>query len=224
VAPDSSTSVDERIDGRTARGARTHEAIIDALYDLLCEGHGDTGARAIAERAGVSIRSVFQHFEDLETVYAEVSARQEVAINPYLAPIDPLIPLAERIERLVAARDETYSIIAPVRRAANVDRSARTSPLVRKNLSRLHRAMREQVAATFPREVGGDERLLMRIEVCLSFESWDQFISQHGLTRAAVRGHLSAMVHSLLVVRLFDGLRCPAVHPTPVMSDRWSES
>ena len=201
MAPDNSTSVDEqieRIDGRTARGARTREAIIDALYDLLREGHGDTGARAIAERAGVSTRSVFQHFEDLETVYAEVAARQADAINPYLAPIDPLIPIAERVDRLVAARDEMYSIIAPVRRAVNVHRTARTSPLVRNNLNRLHRAMREQVAATFPREVSGDERLLAQIDVCLSFESWDQFTSQHGLTRAAARGHLAGLVISLV--------------------------
>ena len=188
----------ERIDGRTARGARTREAIIDALYDLLREGHGDTGARAIAERAGVSTRSVFQHFEDLETVYAEVAARQADAINPYLAPIDHLIPIAERVDRLVAARDEMYSIIAPVRRAVNVHRTARTSPLVRNNLNRLHRAMREQVAATFPREVSGDERLLAQIDVCLSFESWDQFTSQHGLTRAAARGHLAGLVISLV--------------------------
>jgi len=201
VAPDNSMSVDEqieRIDGRTARGARTREAIIDALYDLLREGHGDTGARAIAERAGVSTRSVFQHFEDLETVYAEVAARQADAINPYLAPIDPLVPIAERVDRLVAARDEMYSIIAPVRRAVNVHRTARTSPLVRNNLNRLHRAMREQIAATFPREVSGDERLLAQIDVCLSFESWDQFTSQHGLTRAAARGHLAGLVISLV--------------------------
>jgi len=201
VAPDNSMSVDEqieRIDGRTARGARTREAIIDALYDLLREGHGDTGARAIAERAGVSTRSVFQHFEDLETIYAEVAARQADAINPHLAPIDPLVPIAERVDRLVAARDEMYSIIAPVRRAVNVHRTARTSPLVRNNLNRLHRAMREQVAATFPREVSGDERLLAQIDVCLSFESWDQFTSQHGLTRAAARGHLAGLMISLV--------------------------
>lgn len=201
MAPDSSSSIDEHIehiDGRTARGARTREAIIDALYELLREGHGDTGARAIAVRAGVSTRSVFQHFEDLEAVYAEVAARQAEAINPYLPSIDPLVPIAERVDRLVAARDEMYAIIAPVRRALNVHRTARTSPLVRNNLNRLHRALSEQVAATFPREVAGDERLLAQIDVCLSFESWDQFTSQHGLTRAAARGHLAGLVMSLV--------------------------
>lgn len=201
MVPENSSSVDEhieRVDGRAARGARTRESIIDALYDMLREGHGDTGARAIAERAGVSTRSVFQHFEDLEAVYAEVAVRQADALNAYLVSIDPLVPIAERVDRLVAARDEMYAIIAPVRRALNVHRTARTSPLVRNNLNRLHRALREQVAATFPREVAGDERLLAQIDVCLSFESWDQFTSQHGLTRAAARGHLSGLVMSLV--------------------------
>jgi AcrR family transcriptional regulator len=203
VVPDNSAEADEqaeRIDGRTARGARTRKAIIDALYDLLREGHSDAGARAIAERAGVSTRSLYQHFEDLETVYAEVAARQADAINPYLSPIDPLIPLAERVDRLVAARDEMYSIIAPVRHAVNVHHTARTSPVVRNNLNRLHRAMCQQIVATFPREVSDDERMLAQIDVCLSFESWHQFTSQHGLTRAAARGHLAGLVN-LVVAR-----------------------
>ena len=196
ATPDTETT--ERIDGRIARGERTRSAIADALYDLLQEGHADISARTIAQRAGVSLRSVFQHFDDIEAVYAEVAVRQADAINPYLASIDPLVPIAERVDRLVAARDEMYAIIAPVRRALNVHRTARTSPLVRNNLNRLHRALREQVAETFPREVAGDERLLAQIDVCLSFESWDQFTSQHGLTRAAARGHLSGLVMSLV--------------------------
>lgn len=201
MTPENSTSVDERVehvDGRSARGARTRKAILDALYELLQEGRGGTGARAIAERAGVSPRSVFQHFEDLEAVYGELAARQEGALNPYLAPVDPLVPIVERVDRLVAARDEMYTIMAPIHRALNVHYTARKSPLVRNNLNRLHQALREQVTATFPDEVARDERLLTQIDVCLSFESWDQFTSRHGLTRTDARGHLAGLVMSLI--------------------------
>lgn len=188
-----------RVDGRTARGERTRTAIADALYELLREGNGDTSARAIAERAGVSLRSVFQHFDDVEAVHAEVVERQASAIRPYLAPIDPSVPLIERIDRLVTARDEMYAIVAPVRRSLNTHRAARTSQLVRNNLSRLQRAQRDQISTTFPAEIAGDERLLVQIDVCLSFESWDQFTSQHGLSRPAARGHLAGLVQSLLI-------------------------
>ena len=187
-----------RIDGRTARSTRTRSAIADALYEILREGHGDASARAIADRAGVSTRSVFQHFDDLEAVYTEVSRRQEAAIRPFLAPIDADVPLIERIDRLVTARDEMYAVIAPVRHSLNMHRTARTSQLVRNNLARLRRGLREQIAATFPHEIAGDERLLVQIDVWLSFESWDQFTSQHGLSRQAARGHLAGLVQSLL--------------------------
>lgn len=191
---------DPRIDGRVARGARTRSAIADALYELLREGHGDASARTIAERAGVSLRSVFQHFDDIEAVYAEVAARQETAIRPLLTPIDPRVPLIERIDRLVAQRDDMYTIVAPIRHALNSHRSARTSQFVRETLTRLHRAQRDQIAATFPTELSGNERLLLQVDVCLSFEAWNQFIAQHGLSRAAARGHLAGLVQSLLAV------------------------
>ncbi|MBU3703107.1 MAG: TetR/AcrR family transcriptional regulator [Ilumatobacteraceae bacterium] len=187
-----------RIDGRAARGVRTRTAIADALYAILREGLDDTSARAIAERAGVSTRSVFQHFDDIEAVHAEVATREELAIRPFLEPIDPSVPLGERIDRLVAARDEMYAIIAPLRRAANKHRSTRTSSFIRANLTRLHRAQRDQIAATFSEEIAGDDRLALRIDVCLSFETWEQFIFQHGLTRADARGHLAGLMHSLL--------------------------
>jgi len=195
--PDGTTT--ERVDGRTARGARTRSAIADALYEILREGGGDTSSRAIAERAGVSLRSVFQHFADMEAVYAEVAERQEVVITPYLSPIDPMLPMIERIDRLVVARDEMYSIIAPFRHSLNLHRAARTSQFVRTSLMRLNRAQRDQIAATFAAQLTDNERLLLQIDVCLSFDTWDQFTSQHGLTRAAARGHLVGLVQSLLV-------------------------
>lgn len=196
TTPDATAT--DRIDGRTARGARTRSAIADALYDLLREGQADASARAIAERAGVSLRSVFQHFDEVEAVYAEVAARQETAIRPFLTAIDPAIPLIERIDRLVAQRDDMYSIIAPVRHALNAHRSARTSQFVRDTLLQLNRAQRDQIAATFPRELVDDERRLLQVDVSLSFETWDQFTTQHGLSRAAARGHLAGLVQSLL--------------------------
>jgi len=196
ATPDAAAT--ERIDGRVARGERTRSAIADALYELLREGQTEASARAIAERAGVSLRSVFQHFDDIDAVYAEVAARQEHAIRPFLSPVDSTVPLIERIDRLVAQRDDMYAIVAPIRHAVNAHRPARTSQFVREGLMRLNRAQREQVAGTFPREIASDERLLLQVDVCLSFDTWNQFTTEHGLSRAAARGHLAGLVQSLL--------------------------
>ena len=57
-------------DGRTLRSLRTREAIVDATIGLLEDGDLRPTAPRVAERASVSVRSVFQHFDDLETLHA----------------------------------------------------------------------------------------------------------------------------------------------------------
>jgi AcrR family transcriptional regulator len=193
AAPPEST----RIDGRVARAERTRTAIADALHGLLIEGN-PVSARVVAERAEVSLRSVFQHFEDMESVFAEVARRQESTIRPHLEPLDSSLPLVDRINGLVASRDELFATIAPVRRAVHSHRTAKTSPFIRTGLAQLHRAQRDQIIATFPHEVGHDEPLSLRIDVWLSFDTWDQFVTQHGLSRKETRGHLASVVGALL--------------------------
>ena len=188
-------ATDEFSDGRFARGARTREAIVDALLALLNDSNPSPGARDIAARAGVSLRTVFQHFDDIESLHAELAARQEARIREFLVPVDPVLPLSLRVERIVEMRDAMFALVAPVRRSVAMHRSSRTSKSVRQNLTLLQRTQRNQIASTFPEELDGDERRLLQIDVWLSFETWDQFTSQHGLSRAATRGHL----HSLLV-------------------------
>ena len=69
VAPD-------EMDGRIARGARARAAIVDALLALIEAGELRPSAARIAERAGVSLRSVFQHFKDVESLFAAMADRQ----------------------------------------------------------------------------------------------------------------------------------------------------
>lgn len=191
-------TTDAVADGRVARGARTRDSIVDALFALLNEGNPSPGAREIAERADVSVRSVFQHFEDIESVYAELATRQESRIREFLVPVDPALPLSERTERIVDMRDAMFAVVAPFRRSAAAHRVSRTSKTIRQKLMQLQRIQRDQIAETFPKELDGDERRLLQIDVWLSFETWDQFTSQHGLSRAATRGHLQSLLVSLL--------------------------
>ena len=65
------------VDGRRARGARNRDAVVTAILELLREGNPEPGAHEIAERSGVSVRSVFRHFDDLESLY-EAAVEQMV--------------------------------------------------------------------------------------------------------------------------------------------------
>jgi AcrR family transcriptional regulator len=52
------------VDGRRARRNRNREAVLDALIDLCNEMDGEPTIEAIADRAGVSYRSVYRYFDD----------------------------------------------------------------------------------------------------------------------------------------------------------------
>lgn len=185
-------------DGRIARGERTRSSIADALYELLADGAENPSGRDIAERANVSLRSVFQHFDDIEAVYSELITRQHERVAPFLEPINKEIPLNERVEIFIENRDSMFALAAPLRRSMGTYRGVKTSHTIRRALTYLHRAQRDQIAQSFEPELNGNEQLLLQLEVCLSFETWNQFTIQHGLSRAATRGHLHNLVMTML--------------------------
>ena len=99
-----SAAPDQR-DGRTVRAERTRQALVDSLLGLLDEGQMTPTAAAIAARAGVSERSVFQHFPDREALLEAVAREQYDRVVPTLRPIDSSLPLSERIEQFAQHPD-----------------------------------------------------------------------------------------------------------------------
>lgn len=93
-----------KIDGRVARSKRTRAAVMDALIALLEEGNFKPPAKVIAERSGVSTRSVFQHFPDLETLFTAAVAYGVERYSPMVLPIVADQPLKARINALVRQR------------------------------------------------------------------------------------------------------------------------
>jgi len=66
------------LDGRTARSARTRDAVVRALLGLISEGDVRPTAGRIAERAGISLRSVYVHFDDLDDLFLAAFQRRAV--------------------------------------------------------------------------------------------------------------------------------------------------
>jgi AcrR family transcriptional regulator len=186
-------SIDEsaRVDGRRARRERNRAAVIDALLSLIDEGHVPPSTDDIAERAGVSVSSLFRYFESLDDL-------QEQTIERHLERFADLFeiramgvgPLADRIDRLVDTRITLYRSIAPVARLARA--RGLDSPRVADKLAEIRagfiRQIRDHFApelATLPRADGND--LVVLIDALTSFESWDLARTTHGCSDRLVR-------------------------------------
>ena len=62
-------------DGRRLRSERNKQKIVTAMMELVREGDYDPSVASIAERAGVGLRTVFRHFDDVDTLYREISCQ-----------------------------------------------------------------------------------------------------------------------------------------------------
>jgi TetR/AcrR family transcriptional regulator, regulator of autoinduction and epiphytic fitness len=107
-------------DGRLARSQRTRRAIVEALRALHHEGDLRPTAPRVAERAGVSLRTVWQHFDDLETLFAEAGRVDLEIARGLVSRIDPATPLGPRLTEFVAQRARLFEAMAPVWRAAKL--------------------------------------------------------------------------------------------------------
>ena len=138
-------------DGRAARSYRARLALADALLGLLNEGVEHPTAVQIAERAGVSLRLVFHHFEDLEAIYASAGDLQIDRVGALIKPIDPLLPFEERLGTFVRNRARVLEYVSPVRRACV--RMESSSPEISRRMRIGHELARDQTLEAFSHEL-----------------------------------------------------------------------
>lgn len=162
------------VDGRVLRGERNRVALVEALVGLLDRGVARPTAKEIATEAGVSVRTVFQHFDDVESLYAAIVDRQRDRYQALYAPLPARGSLSTRIDALIARRAELFEQIAPVRRATVL--AAVGSNVLQQGLAEATGALREQVARLFAPELARAPRrvdLLAAIDLVTSWEAWD---------------------------------------------------
>jgi TetR/AcrR family transcriptional regulator of autoinduction and epiphytic fitness len=194
------TSSEQR-DGRTVRAERTRQALVEALLGLLDAGEPKPTAAEIAARAGVSERSVFQHFPDREALLEAVAREQYQRVVPTLVPVDSSLPLEERIEQFTQQRARLYEQIGGVRRAGLLIEHESTS--VAGWLATARRQKAAEVERVFLRELDAlppDEREPLRAALVMvsSWSAWDSWRTHQRLSVARSRAALQAALRGLL--------------------------
>lgn len=164
-------------DGRTARRDRNRDAVLDAVLDLFADGAIAPAPAEVAQRSGVSLRSVYRYFDDMDALVRAAIARNLARMGPFFDLDDPGVgPLADRIERTVEARLRLYDGIAPMARAAVA--RAPQNPIIAERLAETRLLLRRQVEEMFAPELDGlDERagreVVAAVDVLLELDALD---------------------------------------------------
>ncbi len=191
-----------KVDGRRARGLRTRQAIIDALLELVGEGDVAPTAQRIADRADVSVRSVYQHFSDVEGLFRAAAEQACTTAKEMQEDLDPSWDLEERIELFIAARAAVLEAVLPFVRAARLVEP--TSEVLRQDRMSLDRLARAEVARVFGPELdelqgAAHRQMLNALDLLTTWSAWEHLRNSAGprAAREVMRNGLTALLLGL---------------------------
>lgn len=173
------------LDGRRLRSARTRQLIIEAYLALLRENPRIPTAASIAQRAGYSVRSVFERFPDLHalrvaaTDEALLKASAQVAAQPTAGTRN------DRLRTHVEARGRICEEWLPLWRALNANQGDSTELKTRIRLiremviRRIEEMYAQELASLDERE---RQQTILAIEALIDFESWARMRELFGLS------------------------------------------
>ncbi len=162
-------------DGRHARRDRNKDAVVDAYLAMVRDGNPRPSIADVADRSGVSHRSVFRYFADKDELARTAIERQHAFVGPLVVlTVGPGASFAERIQRFVDRRLELFDVLAPVARLSRT--LVQLQPVVAAELTTSRRYLRAQITHVFQAEfaaLSADEarRAAAAIDVLCSFES-----------------------------------------------------
>jgi AcrR family transcriptional regulator len=204
------------IDGRSARRDRGRRAVVEAAFALIVEGKRPPAADDIAERAGVSVSSIFRNFDGLADLQQQALALFRERYSPLLTATPPSgATIGDRIAFFVRHRLDLYEQTHPLLSMARVrafEHDSWSGPVAANRA-----ALADQTRACFDAEIA--ERtpahaadLVALLDSLTSPEAYEVMTRAHGRSRNRIARTWIAALQSLMTDRPIRGLT-PATSP-----------
>jgi AcrR family transcriptional regulator len=163
-------------DGRRVRRDRNRDSVVDAMLDLYNDGNYAPSADEIAERAGLSARSLFRYFEDIDDLCRVAISHQIDRVRPALdIEVRPDAPLADRVEAFVEQRLRLFEAIGSIGHVSRI--RAPFQAVVAAELTVARSFLRHQISRLFAPELAAMSPalatgMLGAVDVVTSFEGY----------------------------------------------------
>jgi AcrR family transcriptional regulator len=184
------------LDGRRLRAVRTRAKILEALLELLDEGRPEPTASEIAERAGVALRSIAQHFKTREQLLAAL-AEKHLQRLPSAEPAAAVGTLDERLNIFVNARTRALEASVAIRQ---IGRSAEGRwEAIASAFKEVGKSRRKELQRFFGGELATlDSWVLEAADATSGGAFWDALRQQQGLSVKKASGVVLETLRKLL--------------------------
>jgi AcrR family transcriptional regulator len=159
-------------DGRTRRGEENRRKIVEALLNLTRAGEMRPNAATVAQHAGVGVRTVFRHFDEMDTLYNEIARQTAARIMPIVHSAYTATTWRARLDELVTRRIHIFEEIMPLKAAGDIYRFR--SPFLTAEYERHLTLERDTLDEVLPARIKKDKALREGLQMALSFHSWRQ--------------------------------------------------
>jgi len=190
------------VDGRSLRRERNRQDIVDALLGLIENGETEISAALIASKAGLSERSIFRYFDDVNDLYRSVC---DLAFSKEIeyALIDDagVGTLDTKIENFVNQRVRIYTMnekIAPAARSF-----AFKNPIIKNQLVVGRKLLRTQIIKHFAEELSVFDKQQQQAAVAIidsltTFEYYDMMRSDQKMSVQTIKSVLTESIRKAL--------------------------
>jgi len=189
-------SPDARPDGRRERSRSSHKRIVEAMMGLIESGDLSPSAARVAEEAGVGLRTVFRHFDDMDALYREISRVVGERIWPIVSAPYPHEDWRANLRDLARRRVRVFETMLPYRLAGNIKRYQ--SPYLMAQYGQVVTLEREFVLRLLPPPVKSDRYLVEALCATLSFQNWRAVRQDQGLSVEDASAVVARMVDALI--------------------------
>lgn len=173
-----------KLDGRRQRGVRNRQAIVDACLALIAEGCLAPTAQLVSDRAGITIRSLFRHFPDMETLFIAADAEVRRRAVGTFSGGDHTGNLEERtrhaLERFCEGYTQEQNTILMTKA------QSWRYKVLQENYARLQQELRRALETWIPEVAALSSADRELVHAISSFEMWHRLHALQGISQAEV--------------------------------------
>ena len=186
----------ESLDGRRLRSQHSRQRIIEAMIELVRDGNASPTAEEVAARAGIAMRTVFRHFDDMENLYRAIAQRIQREAQSMLSAESAGSTWRARLDAMIDNRATLYQTLAPMKHAADAMRHR--SAFLQADHEKFVRLGRTRLLEQLPAALRDDATRVEALDALTSFEFFTRLTRDQQLTPKQAADIVKATVAAVL--------------------------
>jgi AcrR family transcriptional regulator len=184
------------LDGRRQRSERSQVAIVEAALTLINEEKQVPTAQQIADRAGVSIRSFFRHFADMDALFLSADEMLGASYETLFAVTDRSGTLSQRISRAVDLYGNAFDQLCDLILCTQA--LAWRFPALQERYAYHQKRLRDELELWLPEVAISPRSRREAVHAVTSFEMWHRLRTHQRLSQKSSHAVIQELVTGLL--------------------------